>query len=54
MAQAAMMDVVDVQHTTTASPRQHKLLFGKLATVPANKHQQKDRTKGRRMYNKVS
>lgn len=54
MAQAATMGAVDVQHTTTASQKQHKSRSVKLVTVQVSKHKEKVRIKGRPVRNKVS
>ena len=51
---AATMDVVDVRHTTTVYPRQHKSRSGKPAMLLVNKHKEKALVKARRVYNKVS
>jgi hypothetical protein len=52
MEQAAMMDAVDVRHTTTVYPRQHRSRFGRLAMLLVSKRREK--VLARRAYNKVS
>ncbi len=52
MEQAATMDAVDVRHTTTVYPKQHKLRFGRLAMLPVSKRREKVPVK--LAYNKVS
>ena len=52
MEQAATMDAVDVRHTTTVYPRQHRLRSGRLAMLLVNRRREK--VLARRVYNRVS
>ena len=52
MEQVATMGAVDVPHTTTVYPRQHRLRFGKLAMALVSKRREKVQV--RQAYNKVS
>ena len=52
MEQAGTMDAVDVRHTTTVYPKQHKLRFGRLAMLPVSKRTEKVPVK--LAHNKVS
>jgi hypothetical protein len=52
MEQAATMDAVDVRHTTTVYPRQHRSRFDRLAMLLVSKRREKVLV--RRAYNKVS
>ena len=46
-AQEDTTDAVDVQHTTTAYQKRHKLHSDRLATIPIHKHKEKARHRGK-------